>query len=85
MELALPPGFESTLQRQLQVVLDERLERIQADPAQAGKRALLGAATVLAQPILSTPASTEELFRLNPRLASRLGPVRPLRVARLHT
>ena len=72
-ELALPPGFESAdeLQRQVRVALDERLERIQDDRRKAGKRAVLGAATVLAQPILSTPASTEELFRLNPRLAYR--------------
>ena len=72
-ELALPPGFESAdeLQRQVRVALDEKLARIQDDRRKAGKRAVLGAATVLAQPILATPASTEELFRLNPRLAYR--------------
>lgn len=72
-ELALPPGFDDAgeLQRQVRVALDEKLARIQADRRKAGKRAVLGVETVLAQPILSTPASTEELFRLNPRLAYR--------------
>lgn len=66
-------GFEDAdeLQREVRVALEERLAKIHADRRRAGKRGFLGARTVLAQPILETPASTEEFFRLNPRLAFR--------------
>ncbi len=72
-ELALPAGFDDAdeLQRQVRVALEEKLARIHANRRRDGKRSFLGAKTVLAQPILETPASTEKLFRLNPRLAFR--------------
>lgn len=72
-ELAVPPGFDDAddLQRQVRLALAEKLPRIHAARRRAGKRGFLGVKTVLAQPILATPASTEKLFRLNPRLAFR--------------
>ncbi len=72
-ELALPPGFDDAdeLQRQVKVALEEKLAKIHTDRRRTGKRAFLGAKRVQAQSILDTPASTEELFRLNPRLAFR--------------
>jgi putative transposase len=72
-ELEVPPGFDRAddFRRQVAAALEERLARVRAERARDGKRHYLGRAAILLQDREATPASTEERFRLNPRLACR--------------
>jgi putative transposase len=72
-ELAVPPGFEDAedLQRQVRAALEERLTRVHNERRREGIRGFKGVKQLLRQSILANPASTEEAFQKDPRLAGK--------------